>query len=154
MCIPLVKRNVGELLLKLERPSEATEVYRHLQERNPENWSYYQGLESALKPGTLKPHTYTPTHTEYISLGLTVFHVRCVVCCVCSESVEEKQQIYEDVWAKFPKGLVARRLPLGFLTGECFMFRAFPSPSALFLLLKKALNKNISELMRRVSITG
>lgn len=40
----------GELLLKLERLDEATEVYRRLQERNPENWSYYHGLEKALKP--------------------------------------------------------------------------------------------------------
>jgi len=41
---------VGELLLKLDRAGEATEVYRRLLERNPENWSYYQGLEKALKP--------------------------------------------------------------------------------------------------------
>lgn len=43
--------SAGELLLKLERLDEATEVYRRLQERNPENWSYYHGLENALKPG-------------------------------------------------------------------------------------------------------
>lgn len=42
--------SVGELLLKLERFEEATEVYQRLQERNPENWSYYHGLEKALKP--------------------------------------------------------------------------------------------------------
>lgn len=50
---------VGELLLKLERPEEASEVYRRLQERNPENWAYYQGLEKALKPGKhrLQAHT-------------------------------------------------------------------------------------------------
>lgn len=42
--------SVGELLLKLERLDEATEVYRRLLERNPENWSYYHGLEKALKP--------------------------------------------------------------------------------------------------------
>lgn len=41
---------IGELLLKLERLDEATEVYHRLQERNPENWSYYHGLENALKP--------------------------------------------------------------------------------------------------------
>lgn len=42
---------VGELLLKLDRPEEACEVYSKLQERNPENWAYYQGLEKSLKPG-------------------------------------------------------------------------------------------------------
>uniref|UniRef100_A0A4W4DXR5 N(alpha)-acetyltransferase 15, NatA auxiliary subunit a n=1 Tax=Electrophorus electricus TaxID=8005 RepID=A0A4W4DXR5_ELEEL len=31
----------GELLLKLDRADEATEVYRRLQERNPENWNRY-----------------------------------------------------------------------------------------------------------------
>lgn len=54
--VPVV--SVGELLLKLERLEEATEVYRRLQERNPENWSYYHGLENALKPGT----ALTPQH--------------------------------------------------------------------------------------------
>uniref|UniRef100_A0AAQ5X8U3 N-alpha-acetyltransferase 15, NatA auxiliary subunit a n=1 Tax=Amphiprion ocellaris TaxID=80972 RepID=A0AAQ5X8U3_AMPOC len=81
-----VEETRGELLLKLERPEEASEVYRRLQERNPENWAYYQGLEKALKPG----------------------------------SIEERQKIYEDSWVKFPKGLVPRRLPLSFLTGEKF----------------------------------
>uniref|UniRef100_A0A8C9ZAZ0 N-alpha-acetyltransferase 15, NatA auxiliary subunit a n=1 Tax=Sander lucioperca TaxID=283035 RepID=A0A8C9ZAZ0_SANLU len=35
-------------------------------------------------------------------------------------SVEDRQKIYEDSWVKFPKGLVPRRLPLSFLTGEKF----------------------------------
>ncbi|TRY54747.1 hypothetical protein DNTS_031270, partial [Danionella cerebrum] len=76
----------GELLLNLDLAGEATEVYHQLLERNPENWSYYQGLEKALKP----------------------------------KSAEEKQKIYEDALVKFPKGLVPRRVPLNFLTGEKF----------------------------------
>ncbi|XP_064417277.1 N-alpha-acetyltransferase 15, NatA auxiliary subunit a isoform X1 [Latimeria chalumnae] len=76
----------GELLLKLGRLDEAAEVYRRLQERNPENWAYYQGLENALKPA----------------------------------SVDERLKIYEDAWSKYPKGLVPRRLPLNFLSGEKF----------------------------------
>uniref|UniRef100_A0A8C1TAU4 N(alpha)-acetyltransferase 15, NatA auxiliary subunit a n=1 Tax=Cyprinus carpio TaxID=7962 RepID=A0A8C1TAU4_CYPCA len=79
-----VEETRGELLLKLDRAGEATEVYHRLLERNPENWSYYQGLEKALKP----------------------------------KSVEEKQKIYEDAWVKYPKGLLPRRLPLSFLTGQ------------------------------------
>ncbi|CAB1416250.1 unnamed protein product [Pleuronectes platessa] len=81
-----VEETRGELLLRLDRPEEALEVYRRLQERNPENWAYYQGLEKALKPG----------------------------------NIEERQKIYEESWMKFPKGLVPRRLPLSFLTGEMF----------------------------------
>ncbi|KAM6923930.1 N-alpha-acetyltransferase 15, NatA auxiliary subunit-like [Xenentodon cancila] len=81
-----VEETRGELLLKLERPEEALEVYRRLQERNPENWAYYQGLEKALNPG----------------------------------SIEERFKIYDESWVKFPKGLVPRRLPLNFLTGEKF----------------------------------
>ncbi|TMS17115.1 N-alpha-acetyltransferase 15, NatA auxiliary subunit [Larimichthys crocea] len=46
-----VEETRGELLLKLDRPEEACEVYSKLQERNPENWAYYQGLEKSLKPG-------------------------------------------------------------------------------------------------------
>ncbi|XP_031415663.1 N-alpha-acetyltransferase 15, NatA auxiliary subunit b isoform X2 [Clupea harengus] len=45
-----VEETRGEVLLKLERYEDATEVYHRLQERNPENWSYYHGLENALKP--------------------------------------------------------------------------------------------------------
>ncbi|XP_041929520.1 N-alpha-acetyltransferase 15, NatA auxiliary subunit a isoform X1 [Alosa sapidissima] len=45
-----VEESRGELLLKLDRAEEASEVYHRLQERNPENWSYYQGLEKALNP--------------------------------------------------------------------------------------------------------
>ncbi|PWA32488.1 N-alpha-acetyltransferase 15, NatA auxiliary subunit-like [Gambusia affinis] len=87
MCDKLaVEETRGELLLKLERPEEASEIYTRLLERNPENWAYYKGLENALKPG----------------------------------SVEEHQKIYEESWRKFPRGLVPRRLPLNFLTGEKF----------------------------------
>uniref|UniRef100_A0A8C2J133 N(alpha)-acetyltransferase 15, NatA auxiliary subunit a n=1 Tax=Cyprinus carpio TaxID=7962 RepID=A0A8C2J133_CYPCA len=88
-----VEETRGELLLKLDRAGEATEVYHRLLERNPENWSYYQGLEKALKPSKYR---FFSTH------------------------VEEKQKIYEDAWVKYPKGLVPRRLPLSFLTGEKF----------------------------------
>ncbi|XP_075872660.1 N-alpha-acetyltransferase 15, NatA auxiliary subunit-like [Nelusetta ayraudi] len=82
----VVEETRGDLLLKQDRHEEACQVYRRLQERNPENWAYYQGLEKALKPGSL----------------------------------EEQHKIYEDSWLKFPKGLVPRRLPLNFLTGEKF----------------------------------
>ncbi|XP_033829378.1 N-alpha-acetyltransferase 15, NatA auxiliary subunit-like [Periophthalmus magnuspinnatus] len=81
-----VEETRGELLLKLDRPEEALEVYSRLQERNPENWAYYQGIEKSLNPG----------------------------------SVEERFKIYEEAWVKFPKGLVPRRLPLSFLSGETF----------------------------------
>uniref|UniRef100_A0A8C1BWF5 N-alpha-acetyltransferase 15, NatA auxiliary subunit b n=1 Tax=Cyprinus carpio carpio TaxID=630221 RepID=A0A8C1BWF5_CYPCA len=81
-----VEETKGELLLSLERFEEAADVYRRLQERNPENWSYYHGLEKALKPA----------------------------------STEEKLKIYEEAWEKYPKGLVPRRLPLSFLSGDKF----------------------------------
>lgn len=55
----------GELLLKLERLDEATEVYQRLQERNPENWSYYHGLEKALKPS--KTHLLPGRHIVHHS---------------------------------------------------------------------------------------
>lgn len=40
----------GEMLLKLGKLTEAAGVYRHLIDRNTENWSYYAGLEKALRP--------------------------------------------------------------------------------------------------------
>uniref|UniRef100_A0AAR2JQV8 N-alpha-acetyltransferase 15, NatA auxiliary subunit n=1 Tax=Pygocentrus nattereri TaxID=42514 RepID=A0AAR2JQV8_PYGNA len=81
-----VEETRGELLLNLRRFEESADVYRRLQERNPENWSYYRGLEKALKPAT----------------------------------TEERLKIYEEAWVKYPKGLVPRRLPLNFLSGEKF----------------------------------
>uniref|UniRef100_A0AAQ4Q3I3 N-alpha-acetyltransferase 15, NatA auxiliary subunit a n=1 Tax=Gasterosteus aculeatus aculeatus TaxID=481459 RepID=A0AAQ4Q3I3_GASAC len=81
-----VEETRGELLLQLDRPDEASQVYRSLQERNPENWGLLPGPGKALKPG----------------------------------SIEDRQKIYEDSWVKFPKGLVLRRLPLNFLTGDKF----------------------------------
>ncbi|KAM9398419.1 N-alpha-acetyltransferase 15, NatA auxiliary subunit-like isoform 1-T1 [Salvelinus alpinus] len=48
------ENTTGELFLNLDRLDEATEVYRRLQERNLENWSYYHSLEKALKPGSVE----------------------------------------------------------------------------------------------------
>lgn len=42
---------LGDLLLHLGRYEDASDVYQALQERSPENWSYYKGLENAMKPG-------------------------------------------------------------------------------------------------------
>ncbi|XP_015480603.1 N-alpha-acetyltransferase 15, NatA auxiliary subunit [Parus major] len=81
-----VEETKGELLLQLGRLEEAVEVYKGLQERNPENWSYYKGLEKALKPANMM----------------------------------ERLKIYEEAWTKYPRGLVPRRLPLNFLSGEKF----------------------------------
>lgn len=49
--LKLLGFHTGDLLLQLGRLEEAVEVYKGLQERNPENWAYYKGLEKALKPG-------------------------------------------------------------------------------------------------------
>uniref|UniRef100_A0A3B3SSJ7 N-alpha-acetyltransferase 15, NatA auxiliary subunit n=1 Tax=Paramormyrops kingsleyae TaxID=1676925 RepID=A0A3B3SSJ7_9TELE len=57
----------GDLLIQLDRLDEATEVYRQLLERNPENWSYYRGLEKALKPASVeeKQKMYEDTWDKY-----------------------------------------------------------------------------------------
>ncbi|XP_042314118.1 N-alpha-acetyltransferase 16, NatA auxiliary subunit isoform X1 [Sceloporus undulatus] len=44
----------GEMLLKLGRLKEASEVYKELIDRNAENWHYYEGLEKALQPHSLE----------------------------------------------------------------------------------------------------
>ncbi|CAL1613805.1 unnamed protein product [Knipowitschia caucasica] len=49
-----VEETRGELLLKLDRTEEALEVYKKLQERNPENWAYYQGIEKSLNPSSIE----------------------------------------------------------------------------------------------------
>nr|XP_033795329.1 N-alpha-acetyltransferase 15, NatA auxiliary subunit isoform X2 [Geotrypetes seraphini] len=49
-----VEETKGELFLRLGRLEEATDVYRRLQERSPENWAYYKGLEKALKPASME----------------------------------------------------------------------------------------------------
>ncbi|XP_053419808.1 N-alpha-acetyltransferase 16, NatA auxiliary subunit isoform X3 [Nycticebus coucang] len=45
----LVEEIKGEILLKLGRLKEASEVFRNLIDRNAENWCYYEGLEKALQ---------------------------------------------------------------------------------------------------------
>lgn len=73
----------GELLLKLEKHQEASEVYRRLQERNPENWAYYQGLEKALKPGEDFLIHHTSSVVTYYNEGVVVSLPGC-----CTGSVD------------------------------------------------------------------
>ncbi|XP_034792519.1 N-alpha-acetyltransferase 16, NatA auxiliary subunit isoform X2 [Pan paniscus] len=50
----LVEEIKGEILLKLGRLKEASEVFKNLIDRNAENWCYYEGLEKALQISTLE----------------------------------------------------------------------------------------------------
>ncbi|XDB56156.1 hypothetical protein AB1E18_009613 [Capra hircus] len=50
----LVEEIKGEMLLKLGRLKEASEVFKNLIARNAENWCYYEGLEKALQLSTLE----------------------------------------------------------------------------------------------------
>ncbi|XP_051016827.1 N-alpha-acetyltransferase 16, NatA auxiliary subunit isoform X1 [Acomys russatus] len=45
----LVEEIKGEMLLRLGRLKEASEVFKNLIDRNTENWCYYEGLEKALQ---------------------------------------------------------------------------------------------------------
>ncbi|XP_075805770.1 N-alpha-acetyltransferase 16, NatA auxiliary subunit [Microtus pennsylvanicus] len=45
----LVEEIKGEMLLKLGRLKEASEVFKNLIDQNAENWCYYEGLEKALQ---------------------------------------------------------------------------------------------------------
>ncbi|XP_042173280.1 N-alpha-acetyltransferase 15, NatA auxiliary subunit-like isoform X1 [Oncorhynchus tshawytscha] len=58
-----IEETQGELFLNLDRLDEATAVYRCVQERDPENWSYYHGLEKALKPAA-KMMVFLDSSTE------------------------------------------------------------------------------------------
>ncbi|XP_070236341.1 N-alpha-acetyltransferase 16, NatA auxiliary subunit isoform X7 [Bos indicus] len=50
----LVEEIKGEMLLKVGRLKEASEVFKNLIDRNAENWCYYEGLEKALQLSTLE----------------------------------------------------------------------------------------------------
>ncbi|XP_073899412.1 N-alpha-acetyltransferase 16, NatA auxiliary subunit isoform X2 [Castor canadensis] len=50
----LVEEIKGEILLKLGRLKEASEIFKNLIDRNAENWCYYEGLEKALQLSTLE----------------------------------------------------------------------------------------------------
>ncbi|XP_040847277.1 N-alpha-acetyltransferase 16, NatA auxiliary subunit isoform X2 [Ochotona curzoniae] len=50
----LVEEIKGEILLKLGRLNEASEVFKNLIDRNAENWCYYEGLEKALQLSTIE----------------------------------------------------------------------------------------------------
>ncbi|XP_078739950.1 N-alpha-acetyltransferase 15, NatA auxiliary subunit-like [Lampetra fluviatilis] len=79
----------GELCLKLCLCEEASQVYRALLDRNPENTAYYAGLEAALKPGSVDdrlriyeemeerfPRALAPTHLPLTFLTGEVFRSR------------------------------------------------------------------------------
>ncbi|XP_019302949.1 N-alpha-acetyltransferase 16, NatA auxiliary subunit isoform X3 [Panthera pardus] len=51
----LVEEIKGEMLLKLGRLKEASEVFKNLIDRNAENWCYYEGLEKALQLSSIGP---------------------------------------------------------------------------------------------------
>ncbi|XP_070327275.1 N-alpha-acetyltransferase 16, NatA auxiliary subunit isoform X3 [Odocoileus virginianus] len=88
----LVEEIKGEMLLKLGRLKEASEVFKNLIDRNAENWCYYEGLEKALQLRPFLPHG----------------------------TLEERLQIYEDISKQHPRAISPRRLPLNLVPGEKF----------------------------------
>ncbi|XP_058404234.1 N-alpha-acetyltransferase 16, NatA auxiliary subunit isoform X4 [Diceros bicornis minor] len=91
----LVEEIKGEMLLKLGRLKEASEVFKNLIDRNAENWCYYEGLEKALQLSSLGP--FLPHGT-----------------------LEERLQIYEEISKQHPRAMSPRRLPLNLVPGEKF----------------------------------
>uniref|UniRef100_A0A5F9CJF2 N-alpha-acetyltransferase 16, NatA auxiliary subunit n=1 Tax=Oryctolagus cuniculus TaxID=9986 RepID=A0A5F9CJF2_RABIT len=91
----LVEEIKGEILLKLGRLNEASEVFKNLIDRNAENWCYYEGLEKALQLSSLGP--FLPHGT-----------------------LEERLQIYEEISKQHPRAISPRRLPLNLVPGEKF----------------------------------
>ncbi|XP_024904775.1 N-alpha-acetyltransferase 16, NatA auxiliary subunit isoform X2 [Pteropus alecto] len=91
----LVEEIKGEMLLKLGRLKEASEVFKNLIDRNAENWCYYEGLEKALQLSSLGP--FLPHGT-----------------------LEERLQIYEEISKQHPRAISPRRLPLNLVPGEKF----------------------------------
>uniref|UniRef100_A0A8D1TUK6 N-alpha-acetyltransferase 16, NatA auxiliary subunit n=1 Tax=Sus scrofa TaxID=9823 RepID=A0A8D1TUK6_PIG len=91
----LVEEIKGEMLLKLGRLKEASEVFKNLIDRNAENWCYYEGLEKALQLSSLGP--FLPHGT-----------------------LEERLQIYEEISQQHPRAISPRRLPLNLVPGAKF----------------------------------
>uniref|UniRef100_A0A673SWC7 N(alpha)-acetyltransferase 16, NatA auxiliary subunit n=1 Tax=Suricata suricatta TaxID=37032 RepID=A0A673SWC7_SURSU len=91
----LVEEIKGEMLLKLGRLKEASEVFKNLIDRNAENWCYYEGLEKAL---------------QLSSIGSFLPH----------GTLEERLQIYEEISKQHPRAISPRRLPLNLAPGEKF----------------------------------
>ncbi|XP_045333933.1 N-alpha-acetyltransferase 16, NatA auxiliary subunit isoform X12 [Leopardus geoffroyi] len=91
----LVEEIKGEMLLKLGRLKEASEVFKNLIDRNAENWCYYEGLEKALQLNSIGP--FLPHGT-----------------------LEERLQIYEEISKQHPRAISPRRLPLNLAPGEKF----------------------------------
>ncbi|KAM5278003.1 N-alpha-acetyltransferase 16, NatA auxiliary subunit isoform 5-T5 [Hipposideros larvatus] len=91
----LVEEIKGEVLLKLGRLKEASEVFKNLIDRNAENWYYYEGLEKALQLSSLGP--FLPHGT-----------------------LEERLQLYEEISKQHPRAISPRRLPLNLVPGAKF----------------------------------
>ncbi|CAM6079648.1 unnamed protein product [Sphagnum tenellum] len=90
-----IQEHRASLYLQLNRVKEAEEAYRQLLDVNPDNYSYYEGLQKCLG---LSPHGkyYSP------------------------EQVEKLVQIYDDLCQKYPRSAASKRIPLDFLEGSTF----------------------------------
>ncbi|KAL4230867.1 N-alpha-acetyltransferase 15 [Mactra antiquata] len=62
-----VSETRGEIYLKLGRYKDAAVIYTDLINRNPENWDYFKGLESATKPETeeIRWKLYTDVESRF-----------------------------------------------------------------------------------------
>jgi tetratricopeptide (TPR) repeat protein len=78
-----IQEHRASLYLQLNRVKEAEEAYRQLLDVNPDNYSYYEGLQKCLG---LSPHGkyYSP------------------------EQVEKLVQIYDDLCQKYPRSAASK----------------------------------------------
>ncbi|XP_048773371.1 N-alpha-acetyltransferase 15, NatA auxiliary subunit-like isoform X2 [Ostrea edulis] len=61
-----VEETKAELLIQKEKYAAAADMYRSLMNRNPENWSYYAGLEKAIKPSSKEERLKLYTDAEQL----------------------------------------------------------------------------------------
>ena len=89
------KHKRAELLLQLERYSEAEEVYRALLKRNSEHFGYHAGLQAAVLRTSKVVERW---HTEAVS----------------ADAEAKLLALYAGLQAELPKSTTCKRLPLDF----------------------------------------
>ncbi|BBN20005.1 N-alpha-acetyltransferase 15/16, NatA auxiliary subunit [Marchantia polymorpha subsp. ruderalis] len=92
-----LKEHRAALLVTLNRLKEAQEVYRYLLDMNPDNYSYYDGLQKCLGLSRVENGSYSPSQLEKLV------------------------ELYTSLQRQYPKSSAAKRIPLDFLQGIEFV---------------------------------
>ncbi|XP_036687169.1 N-alpha-acetyltransferase 16, NatA auxiliary subunit isoform X4 [Balaenoptera musculus] len=89
----LVEEIKGEMLLKLGRLKEASEVFKNLIDRNAENWCYYEGLEKALQLSNLREAAKWMDEAQSLDTADRFINSKCAKYMLRANMIKEAEEM-------------------------------------------------------------